>query len=218
MTHRVAVVTGGSGGVGLRAARLLAHDHHVVLSDVHGERLVRALDRLDSTGVSAESIVADVTDRSSVAALMAAARQAGPVATVVHAGGTLDLTASPEAIVRRRVLGTINVTVATLAVAGPGTTLVHASPSGPVSSPTLPRWVVRLAPTDPEGLVTALTRLSGLWPAGRAPAAAHTLSTSFLQGYTARMGEAFEACGARLWSASAESALDLCRADLAAAA
>ncbi len=218
VTHRVAVVTGGASETGLAAARLLARDHHVVLSDARGERLVRALDRLDSPGVSAESIVADVTDLRSVEALMLAAREAGPVVSVVHAGGTTDSADSPEAIVRARVLGTINVTAATLAVAGLGTTLVHASSAAATALPVLPRWVFRLAPADPEGLVATLTRLATLCPARRAPAAAHAISSSFLLGYTARMGEVFDSCGARLRSTPAESVVELCRHDLVPAA
>ncbi|MET0468871.1 MAG: SDR family NAD(P)-dependent oxidoreductase, partial [Aeromicrobium sp.] len=197
----MAVVTGGSGAVGLASAKLLARDHHVVLSDSRGERLARALDELDSLGVSAESIVADVTDRGSVEALMLAARQAGPIASVVHAGGAAAATDSAEAIVRARVLGTINVTAATLAVAGLGTTLVHASAQAPaLALPALPRWVFRLAPSDPEGVVATLTRLASLGPARLAPAAAHALSSTFLQWYTVRMAEVFDASGARLRS------------------
>ena len=218
MTSTVAVVTGGAGAVGLAAAKLLARDHHVVLSDSRGEQLRRALDELDSLGVSAESIVADVTDRASVEALMLAAREAGPVVSVVHAGGAATATDSPEAIVRARVLGTVNVTAATLAVAGLGTTLVHASAHSPaLVLPALPRWAFRLAPTDPEGVVAALTRLASLGPSRLAPAAAHALSTTFLQWYADRMSEVFDARGARLRSTAAESVVDLCRDDLAPA-
>jgi hypothetical protein len=213
VTNSVAVVTGGSGGVGLAMAKLLARDHHVVLSDTSGERLHRALDELDSLGVSAESIVADVTDRRSVEVLMVAARSAGPIASVVHAGGGTAPHASLETIVRSRVLGTINITAATLAVAGLGTTLVHATahaaPAVPYSA--LPRWAFRLAPADPEAVVAALTRLASLGPARLRPAAAHALSGTFVDWYTARMAEVFDACGARLRSTTAESIVELCR-------
>ncbi len=202
VTNSVAVVTGGSGGIGLETAKLLAVDHHVVLSDTSSERLNRALDELDSLGVSAESIVTDVTDRRSVDVLMTAARSAGHVAAVVHAGGSTRPDASADSILRSRVLGTINVTAATLEVAGVGTTLVHANGHAPAAnSPVaLPRWLFRLVPDDPEGLVSTLLRLASLGPARLAPAAAHALSTNFLEWYVSRMTKAFDAGGARLWS------------------
>nr|WP_255487584.1 SDR family NAD(P)-dependent oxidoreductase [Aeromicrobium senzhongii] len=212
VTNTVAVVTGGSGGVGLAMAKLLARDHHVVLSDCSGERLHRALDELDSAGVSAESIVADVTDRRSVETLMRAAREAGPIASVVHAPSATARRSCTESIVRSRVLGTIHVTAATLAVAGLGTTLVHASAHTAAAVPvSVPRWVFRLAPADPEGVVTALTRLADLGPSRWGPAAAHALSGTFIDWYTARMAEVYIACGARLRSVTTESVLELCR-------
>lgn len=218
VTNSVAVVTGGSGGIGLDAARLLAVDHHIVLSDTSRERLNRALHELDSLGVSAESIVADVTDRESVDVLMAAARSAGHVAAVVHAGGSTRPDDSASSILRSRVLGTINVTAATLAVAGVGTTLILASDQGPATpSPVgLPRWLFGLAPHDPEGLVSALLRLANLGPARRAPAAAHSLSSHFLTWYSARMAGAFDAGSAKLIApVPPEAIINLCHDGLA---
>jgi len=211
----VAVVTGGGDPRALATARLLARDHHVVLSDARREPLHRALDQLDSADVSAESIVADPTDRHAMDLLLAAAREAGPVATVVHAArGEGD---SPAEIVRARVLGTVNVTAATLAVAGLGTTLVHAVPVRPVGpSALVPRWMLRLASTDPEALVRGLTRLADLGPARWAPAMAHGLGDTFVHWYTGHMAGVFAARGASLRS-TGEAALgggdDLARGD-----
>jgi NAD(P)-dependent dehydrogenase (short-subunit alcohol dehydrogenase family) len=206
VSNSVAVVTGGCTPAGLATAKRLARDHHVVLSDSSCERLTRSLDELDSLGVSAESIVADVTDRGSVAMLMAAARSAGHVAVVVHADGGTQRTDGPEAIVRGRVLGTINVTAQTLAVAGPGTTLVHLAPHepGPLA---LPRWLYRLAPREADAAVEGLARLAMLGPARLAPSAAHALSAMFLDWYTARMTEVFHAAGARLCRATSPEEL-----------
>ncbi|WP_313408774.1 SDR family NAD(P)-dependent oxidoreductase [Aeromicrobium sp.] len=217
-TSAVAVVTGACGELGLETARWLARDHHVVLSDPSRERLHRALDRLDSLGVSAESIVADVTDRRSVEVLMAAASSAGHVATVVHAGGTTSPSDSPDSIIRTRVLGTINVTAATLAVAGIGTTLVHATArSTPHVLTKLPHWAFRLAPTDPEGLASALGRLASVAPARLAPAVAHTLSGTFVDWYTQRMGRVFRESGARLHPVDGDAVVQMCRSGLAPA-
>jgi len=198
MPHSVAVVTGGCGETGLRSAKLLAREHHVVLSDSSRERLHRALDQLDSAGVSAESIVADPADRRSVETLMSAAREAGPIATVVHAAGVVG--SSPAEILRGHVLGTVNVTAATLAVAAPGTTLIHATRdagAGPWVS-AVPRRLLARASTNPEAVVRALTRLAELGPVRLAPTIAQGLSTTFLDWYAAHMAAAFRARGARL--------------------
>lgn len=205
MTGTVAVVTGGSSALALRTARLLAREHHVVLSDRSRERLHRALDQLDSLAVSAEAIVADPADRRSVDLLLTAAREAGPIATVVH-DATTSPASSPAEIVRARVLGTMHVTAATLAVAGLGTTLVHAAPAvrAPRARTVLPRRLLRLAATDPEALARGLTRLAELAPVRSAPAVAHALSGAFVDWYATHMAERFDACGARLsWTDTA---------------
>ena len=200
-TQPVAVVTGGGDARVLATARLLARDHHVVLTDTRREHLHRALDRLDSAGVSAESIVADPADRDSVDVLMAAAREAGPVATVVHAAGHCG--SSPADIVRAHVLGTVHITAATLSVAAVGTTLIHAAPD--VAGPALaavPRWLFRLASTHPESLVRALSRLTELGPVRSAPATAHALGGAFVDWYSGHVTELFHARGARVRSGS----------------
>lgn len=197
-TQPVAVVTGGGDARVLATARLLARDHHVVLTDTRREHLHRALDRLDSAGVSAESIVADPADRDSVDVLMAAARQAGPVAMVVHTAGHCG--PSPADIVRAHVLGTVHITAATLSVAAVGTTLIHAAPDMARPAHAAPRWLFRLASTHPESLVRALSRLTELGPVRSAPATAHALGGAFVDWYSGHVTELFHARGARVRS------------------
>ena len=195
----VAVVTGGGDARVLATARLLARDHHIVLTDSRREHLHRTLDRLDSAGVSAESIVADPADRDSVDVLMATAREAGPGATGVHTATGSG--SSPADIGRAHVLGTVNITAATLSVAAVGTTLIHAAPTGERPAlATVPRWIFRLASTHPESLVRALSRLTELGPVRSAPATAHALGGAFVDWYTLQMAELFHARGARVRS------------------
>lgn len=160
-TNSVAVVIGGSSVVGRRVGRLLGRDHHVVLSDTHDERLHRSLDVLDSDGVSAESIVADPTDRASVEVLMRAARAAGPIGPIVHLGslGAWEVTSA----LRHHVVTVTNVTRGALAIAEAGTSLIHLAP--PARLPVLPvvsERLVRLAHRDPDAYVTWATRWSRL--------------------------------------------------------
>lgn len=160
-THSVAVVIGGSSLVGRRVGRLLGREHHVVLSDTHDERLHRSLDELDSDGVSAESIVADPTDRASVEVLMRAARSAGPVGPIVHLG-SLGVSETPAAL-RAHVASVTNVTRGALAIAEAGTSLLHtATPTRQPVLPVVSERLVRLAYRDPAAYVTWATRWSRL--------------------------------------------------------
>jgi NAD(P)-dependent dehydrogenase (short-subunit alcohol dehydrogenase family) len=71
---RVAVVTGGAGGIGLAMARAFAaRGARIVLADVDAAALARAEAELAAAGAEVFGVAADVTRRESVAALADAA-------------------------------------------------------------------------------------------------------------------------------------------------
>jgi len=153
----VAVIVGACSESGLHAARGLGRDHHLVLSDSNGERLVRTLEQVDAMGFSAESIVADVTDRRSCEILMVTARTAGPIATV-----TQPVSHSPRA----NTIGLLNVSRAVLAVATKETTLIQSAISSPRlrGARAVSQRVLKLADTDPEAFMKWVGRVASLLP------------------------------------------------------
>ncbi len=70
LTDRVAVVTGGGGGIGAATARLFAqHGAHVVVADIDTELGRQTADRITESGGSAFAIVTDVREADQVAGL-----------------------------------------------------------------------------------------------------------------------------------------------------
>ncbi|HET9789840.1 MAG TPA: SDR family oxidoreductase [Candidatus Angelobacter sp.] len=66
---KVAVITGGSRGIGLAIAKVFAEaNFHVIILGREASRLQRAIDQLKTHGQSAESLVCDVADAASVEA------------------------------------------------------------------------------------------------------------------------------------------------------
>lgn len=64
---RVAVVTGGGGGIGAATARLFAHHGaHVVIVDIDGGLAARTVDDIGASGGSAVAVVTDVRDAAAV--------------------------------------------------------------------------------------------------------------------------------------------------------
>lgn len=75
LVDRVAVVTGGAGGIGAATARLFAaHGAHVVIADVDAERAGATVAEIAAGGGSALAITTDVRDDEQVAALAKAVR------------------------------------------------------------------------------------------------------------------------------------------------
>jgi 3-oxoacyl-[acyl-carrier protein] reductase len=91
-TPRVAIVTGGSGGIGRVVAERLAADGMSVLVHYAGNpgRAKEAVDAILAAGGTASSAQADVADENEVAALFdEAERRYGGVDVVVHTAGIM---------------------------------------------------------------------------------------------------------------------------------
>ncbi|MFI7445944.1 SDR family oxidoreductase [Nonomuraea sp. NPDC049714] len=91
---RVAVVTGGSRGIGGQAARRLAADGFAVVIGYAGNRDLAGttVKEITSAGGRAVAVQADVADEQAVAALFGTAESAyGGVDVVVHAAGRMLL-------------------------------------------------------------------------------------------------------------------------------
>ncbi|MBV8785878.1 MAG: SDR family oxidoreductase [Mycobacterium sp.] len=70
LAGRVAVVTGGGGGIGAATARLLSrHGAHVVIADIDTERTEQVTAEITAAGGSAQGVVTDVRDADAVAKL-----------------------------------------------------------------------------------------------------------------------------------------------------
>jgi NAD(P)-dependent dehydrogenase (short-subunit alcohol dehydrogenase family) len=190
--------------MGLATAKVLGLDHRVVISDVKQEALDAATAELSALGITAQAIVADITDRASVDALFAKAATLGRLTSVVHAAGVSPQMGGADLIVKVNAVGTINVTQAALAVAAEGLALVSVASIAGHLTPSLlvPKRTYKLALTDPEAFAAKLTRAASLGPRGMRSGSAYSLSKNFVIWYTATMAAAFGTKGARILSVS----------------
>lgn len=99
LTGRAALVTGGNGGIGLGLARGLARcGAAVMVAGRNAEKNRAAVEELRALGARAESTVADVADKASIAAMVAAAVAAfGRLDILVNNAGT-NIRRPPEEV------------------------------------------------------------------------------------------------------------------------
>ena len=124
----VAVIAGGSAGVGRAVAERLAHEGHDVAVLARGEeRVRRAADELSGFGVTAVGIPCDVGDEEAVRRATALVKQRfgridiwvnSAMLTVIAPFSKVSA-AEFEAVVRTTLMGTVNGTQAALAVMKP---------------------------------------------------------------------------------------------------
>jgi NAD(P)-dependent dehydrogenase (short-subunit alcohol dehydrogenase family) len=93
---KLAVVTGGAGGMGLAVARVIGRDSAVLICDISQERVNAGERQLAEAGVDCASAVCDITDRESVGRLVEQAQQLGTVTSVVHTAGASPSMGQPR--------------------------------------------------------------------------------------------------------------------------
>ncbi len=89
MSERIAIVSGGSGGIGAATCLALAADGYQVLVGYGGNE-ARAAEVAEKAGNGAEAVHLDVTDEDSVTAAVARATELGTLGAVVNNAGIAD--------------------------------------------------------------------------------------------------------------------------------
>jgi NAD(P)-dependent dehydrogenase (short-subunit alcohol dehydrogenase family) len=102
---RVNVVI-GPGSIGQAIPRRVSAGRRVLLADLRQEHADAAAKTLGDAGFEATATTVDISDRSSVEALVAKARALGEVHGLVHAAGVSPSQASPETILKVDLYGT----------------------------------------------------------------------------------------------------------------
>jgi 3-oxoacyl-[acyl-carrier protein] reductase len=93
----VAIVTGGSSGIGAAVvARLAARGHEIVVADVNDALAGEVVDGLAAAGTSAVAIHCDVREEDDIAAVLAAAQELGTLTTLVCCAGLAGRSARME--------------------------------------------------------------------------------------------------------------------------
>lgn len=205
MAQKVVVITGGAGGMGLAAAKLLGTERQLLLCDLDQSRLDDAAAVLSQEGVACKTQVCDVTSPDSVNALVQQALDMGELAAVIHTAGISPQMAGPDAIMRVNALGTIHITEAFLAVAAEGFALVNVAS---MSAHMMPGWLIperafRLAFTDRERLLKKAVARARMMPSDfYRRGMAYGISKAFVMWYSARCAAKFGERGARIVSVS----------------
>lgn len=200
----LAVVTGGTGGMGLAVARALGRDGPVLICDLDQKQLDTARAELEDAGVNCSTTVCDVSDPQSVRRLTEHACSIGDVTSVVHTAGVSPSMGSAELILRINAMGTVLLNQAFLEIAHDRMALVNVASTAGHQLPKLlrPTSRYRRAFEDPESLNAELLSICKRFPRQRRPQIAYVLSKNFVIWFSAAMAARFGAKGARVMSVS----------------
>jgi len=200
----VTVITGGAGGVGLAAAKIVGSDHPVVICDVSQDRLDAAVAALGEADVECTAVVCDITDQKSVAELVETSSAVGPVASVIHTAGLSPSMGSADLIIRVNAVGTVNINEAFLPLAHAGFAIVNVAS---MAAHMPPQTVI---PTDSFGyalenqdvFMEKMMSACNVAPDEARPGLSYSLSKSFVVWYCKSQAPRFGRRGARVVSVS----------------
>lgn len=102
---RIAVITGGAGGIGLACAEKLGRSFKLLLADISHQKLDEAAAFLQEKGFAVETAICDVSDCDSVRALAQKAASLGEIGPVLHIAG-VGTNSPADVIVKVNGLGT----------------------------------------------------------------------------------------------------------------
>lgn len=105
--RKLAVVTGGCGGIGQACARLFGKAHDLLLVDISAERLGAAEAQFRDEGyIVVGSVAGDLADPATIDSIMTEVGAHGALGPVIHTAGVSPAMADWRTILRTNVLGT----------------------------------------------------------------------------------------------------------------
>jgi NAD(P)-dependent dehydrogenase (short-subunit alcohol dehydrogenase family) len=198
------VITGGAGGIGLAAAKIVGRDRLVVISDVSQCRLQVSATELQSLGIDCVTVECDVTVRSSVAEMIATSTSLGSVTSVINTAGVSPSMGDAEHILRINALGTVYVNEAFLRLAREGFAIVNVASMAAHMFPRLfiPKRRFKDALRNEDRFMAKVTAAANIVPAGFRPGLAYAISKNFVTWYSASQAARFGSRSARIVSVS----------------
>lgn len=202
--REVCVITGGAGGMGIAAAKIVGRDRLVVISDVSPSILQAAATELQGLGIDCVTVDCDVTDRSSVAELIATSTSLGSVTSVIHTAGVSPSMGDAERILRINALGTVHVNEGFLPVAREGFAIVNVASMAAHMFPRLlvPKRRFKDALRNEDRFMARVTSACNIVPTRVRPGLAYSISKNFVTWYSASQAARFGSRGARIVSVS----------------
>lgn len=105
--RKLAVITGGCGGMGIACAREFGRSHDLLLADISAERLAQTEAQLRDDGYLVHACVAgDLADSAVIGKLMEAIDTHGRLGVLLHTAGVSSGMAEWQRIIRTNILGT----------------------------------------------------------------------------------------------------------------
>ncbi len=146
------IITGGGSGIGLAISHTIT-DGRVLISGRSEDKLRKAVDELKGKGIDAHYMVADVTDRASVEALLKKGKDLGKVKGIINCAGVSGVGHEPIQTFKIDLVGAKILADEALKIAEEGMTLILiASMMGYAIAPDTAQDELLINPLEDENI------------------------------------------------------------------
>ncbi len=184
--EKVAVIIGGSSGIGMATAKIFAQTHKVVIAGRSVEKLNDAKIELSNTGINVVPIKCDISDYTSVQTLATEAQNLGDISVVINCAGVSPSINDNKLIIEINAVGTINVTNCFENYISPGGILINLSSMSADMMPNLliPKRIYKLSTSNIDDFKLKFDRRVRIFPKSVRSGLAYGLSKQFVRWYS----------------------------------
>lgn len=201
---KVAIIIGGSSGIGKATAKIFADNYKVVIAGRNVDKLNKAVIELYDQGADVIPIKCDVTDIDSVTTLAEEAATLGPIEVVVNCAGVSPSIDDYKLIININAVGVINVTNILQEHIISGGVLINLSSMSAdmIPSRLTPHKVFELSTKDVEQFKLKFDHRVKLIPANMRLGFTYGLSKQFVRWYSNHKSIEFAESGLRILTVS----------------
>lgn len=200
----VCVITGGSSGMGLAAAKCMPKDKIIVVTGRTMSKLEKAVKELEALGYEAYAKTCDTSKREQVRELAEYAASLGEIKNVINSAGLSPAMAKPEQLIRVNALGTVYVNEEFSRLMKAGSVIVDVSSNSAYMIPGFlaNKKVFALADTNETLFLKKILSMPNKLKGYQAAGLAYGLSKKFVIWYAAKCAYEYGKRGIRVCSLS----------------
>ncbi len=179
--RRICVITGGSSGMGLEAAKILGKEYHIIIAARNEEKLKKACNELKELGIDSEYIILDLSSKGSILNMVSNLKLKGNISILLNCAGMSPHMGDYKKIIDSNAYGNVILNNEMLNIMEDGVIINVSSMSSYLTpSIVLPKRKYKLAFKNLEKFKNKLYKRCRLFPKGVRSGVAYGISKNFL--------------------------------------
>ncbi len=183
--RKVAIITGGSSGMGFEAAKIIGDDYLIVIASRSEEKLKKASNELKNLNIDVIYKTLDISNKESIYHFINEIKDIGDIKVLIHSAGMSPHMGDYKTIIDANAIGSVILNQEILKLMNNGV-IINVSSMSSYLTPSfiLPKRKYKYAFCDIEKLRKSLYKRTKLFPLKVRSGVAYGISKNFLSWYS----------------------------------